>query len=489
MAKKAEVEKKVDKKKKKKKKPTLSQKLSFKKKYLWDRENKTRAKDRESICRRYMDFLTTAKTEREAHDGIVQLLEKNRFRFIPDIKRFQKGTGIIVSNRGKALIAVRLGKRPPEEGFNIIASHLDSPRLDLKQKPLYEDEDTNLALFRTHYYGGLKKYHWTNIPLALHGVVETSKGLININLGEKPDDPVFTIPDLLPHIANDQERRRLMVGIRGEELRVLMGSIPSKKAKKDTDDKVKLAVLDHLNRQYGMTEEDLVSAELTFVPAGPARDIGMDRSLIGSWGQDDKISSYLSIKALMDCKDNIRPAMVVLYDKEEIGSDGPTGAKSSFLNNTVMDIMEALDPDVPYWKVRKSLERSKALSTDVKSAINPIFGGVQENTNAARLGYGITITKYTGRGGKGGANDASAEFVGEIRRLFNKAKIAWQPQETGKVDEGGGGTVAKFLALHNMDVLDSGVPLLSMHSIFEVSSKQDVFEAYRGYLAFFNKLG
>jgi aspartyl aminopeptidase len=383
-----------------------------------------------------------------------------------------------------------LGKEPIEKGLNIIASHLDSPRLDLKPHPLYEDGETNLALLRTHYYGGLKKYHWTNIPLAMHGVVETSKGLVNITIGEDPEDPVFTIPDLLPHMAMKQERRPLMRGVSGEELQIIIGSkpIPKGKAKKDTKDRVKLAVLDHLNKNYGMTEEDLISAELEFIPAGSAREIGLDRSLIGSWGQDDKISSFLSIKALMECKDPVRPAMVVLFDKEEIGSDGPTGAKSSFLMNTVADIIEAVDPEAPFWKVRKALERSKALSTDVKGAINPVFGGVHERQNAAQLGHGITITKYTGRGGKGGANDANAEFVGEIRRLFNKARITWQPQETGKVDEGGGGTVAKFLAQHNMDVLDSGVPLLSMHSIFEVSSKQDVFEAYRAYLAFFRNL-
>lgn len=473
------------------KRATLESKLSYKRKFLWDDDTPAKKKKREAVCKEYMKFLSDAKTERESHDYLVEFMKKKGFVFLDSLKpgtKLKKNQGYMVSNRGKALIAFKLGKMDTKEGLSMIAAHLDSPRLDLKQNPLYEDNDTQLAFLRTHYYGGIKKYHWTNIPLALHGVVESKKGWHSIVIGEDESDPVFVVPDLLPHLGYAQAAKKVAVAIAGEDLQVMVGSIPIKGQKKDQKEKIKLAILKLLNDKYGITEEDFISAELTFVPAGKAYELGFDRSLIGSWGQDDKISSFLAIKALMDLKTSNRTAMVVLFDKEEIGSDGPTGAKSAFLINTVADIIEAQDPDAHYSAVRKAMERSKVLSTDVKSAINPIMGGVQEPTNAAVMGRGLTITKYTGRGGKGGANDANAEFVGEVRRAFNKGKIVWQPQETGKVDEGGGGTVAKFVAVHNCDVLDSGVPLLSMHSIFEVSSKADVFEAYRAYGVFLGKI-
>jgi aspartyl aminopeptidase len=388
-------------------------------------------------------------------------------------------------NRNKSIAVAVLGKRPIEDGLNIIASHIDVPRLDLKQNPLYEDDDTKLALFKTHYYGGIKKYQWVNIPLALHGKVVKGDGSeVDINIGESPDDPVFTITDLLPHLARKkQAKRALAEGIKGEELNILVGSRPvsDKHAKK----KVKLWILDYLNKNYGMVEEDFVSAELEIVPAGRARDIGFDRSLVGAYGHDDRICAYTSLRALTDIKTPSRTGLALMFDKEEIGSEGSTGVKSRFLVNTIGDLIGLRNPGYPESMLRKALENSRALSSDVNAGINPNYKGVHETRNAARLGHGVVITKFTGSGGKYASNDASAEFMGAIRRLLNENKIIWQTAELGKVDEGGGGTVARFLAEHNMDVIDCGPPILSMHSPFEISSKIDIYSTYEAYRAFF----
>ncbi len=475
---------------KKQKGSALEKKLAFSKRSYFKKvpEKEQDLEVMHEFAEGYLEFLSTAKTERQACDHLIAILEANKFKQLgvptkgrkPSVK---PGSRFYVNNRGKAIAAFVVGEDPIEKGLNIIAAHLDSPRLDLKQNPLFEDKDTQLSMLRTHYYGGIKKYQWASIPLALHGVVVRGNGTkVDISIGEDEKDPVFTIPDLLPHLAKKKQYdRKLPYGIRGEELLVLLGSVPDPKAEKEG---TKNAILQHLKEKYDITEEDLVSAELQFVPAGKARYIGFDKMLIGCWGQDDKVSAYAAAQALMQLKTPKRTSVIFLFDKEEIGSEGPTAAQSAFVPNSISLILERIDPDFPEWKLRKALANSNCLSTDVKSAINPIFPGVQEPSNAAKLHYGITMTKYTGARGKARANDASAEYVGMVRRVFNEHEVRWQPQESGKVDEGGGGTVAKFLAVYDMDVIDSGVPMLAMHSIFEVIAVTDLYEAYRAYQVF-----
>jgi aspartyl aminopeptidase len=433
-----------------------------------------------------MDFISKAKTERMVTDILVEQLKKKGFKPIDDIKKWRAGTKVYMINRGKNVVAAVLGKEPLENGSNLVASHSDSPRLDLKQNPLYEDVETKLALFKTHYYGGIKKYQWVNIPLAIHGKVMLSNGKsLEIHIGEDPKDPVFTITDLLPHLYRKRQAdKKLPEGITGEELNILLASQPhsDEKSKK----KVKLWVLDHLHNEYGMVEEDFVSAEFEVVPAGPAREVGFDRSMIGAYGQDDRICVYTSVRALMDIKDPKRTSIALVVDKEEIGSDGPTSIKSRFVEEIFARLMELKEPDFPDRMLRRALSNTKAISSDVNGAINPIFKDVHELQNAARLGWGICVTKYTGSGGKYSSNDASAEFMGLVRRILNDNKVPWQTGELGKVDEGGGGTVAKFLAELNMDVVDAGPALISMHSPMEISSKADVWSTYNAYKAFYS---
>ena len=342
---------------------------------------------------------------------------------------------------------------------------------------------------KTHYYGGIKKYQWVNIPLALHGKVILANGKeVEIHIGESDKDPVFTICDLLPHLyRKKQADRKLSEGISGEELHVLLASMPydDRKAKK----KVKLWVLDHLNKEYGMVEEDFVSAEIEVVPAGPAREVGFDRSMIGAYGQDDRICAFTCIKAITEIGIPKRTAIALVIDKEEIGSDGPTSIKSRFLEEVFSFLLELKEPDYPDRKLRRALSATYAISSDVNGAVNPMYKDVHELQNAARLGLGICLTKYTGSGGKYSSNDASAEFMAVIRRTLNGAGIPWQTGELGKVDEGGGGTIAKFLAEHNMDVVDAGPALLSMHSPMEISSKADIWSTYGAYKAFYEMKG
>ncbi len=461
------------------------EKLGFKPTSAWDGMTKRTQNKMNKVAQEYIKFLDAGKTEREAVVYLTALLEKNGFKPLDKVKRLSVGTRVYTTNRGKNLAAVIIGSEPLENGLNIVASHVDAPRLDLKQNPLYESGDLGLALLRTHYYGGIKKYQWASIPLALHGTVILASGkTVDIVIGEKDEDPVFTITDLLPHLSGKKQNvRKLPDGIRGEELQVLVGSMPinDEKAKK----KVKLFVLDYLNKNYGMVEEDFVSAELEIVPAYKAREVGLDRSLVGAYGQDDRICAFTSVMALLDVKKPKRTAMALLFDKEEIGSDGPTGVKSKYLMNTIGDLMEKKNPNYRDAGLRRSLELSMALSADVNAGVNPIFKDVHEMQNAAKIGYGIVITKFTGSGGKYMSNDATAEFVGKVRKLYNSKKVPWQAAELGKVDEGGGGTVAKFLAQHNMDVLDCGPAILAMHSPFEISSKVDIFACVNAYNAFY----
>ena len=459
--------------------------LTLDRKPIMDTIDERGKKEMGEFSEGYIDFISRAKTERMSVDIILNMLEENGFKPLDRVRKWRVGTRVYSVNRGKNIAVAVLGSEPLDKGSNLVASHVDSPRLDLKQNPLYEDLDTKLALLKTHYYGGIKKYQWVNIPLAIHGKIILANGEEkDIHIGEKEDDPVFTICDLLPHLyKKKQATRKLSEGITGEELKVLVASQPygDKKVKK----KVKLWVLDYLNEEFGMIEEDFVSAEIELVPAGSARELGFDRSMIAGYGQDDRICVYTSIKAIMDIKKPSKTAIALVIDKEEIGSDGPTSIKSRFLEGFYSDLMELKEKDYPDRKLMRALSKTRALSSDVNGAVNPTFKDVHELQNAARLGFGICLTKYTGSGGKYSSNDASAEFMGLVRRTMNNSKVPWQTGELGKVDQGGGGTIAKFLAEHNMDVVDAGPALISMHSPMEISSKVDVWASYKAYLAFY----
>jgi aspartyl aminopeptidase len=476
-------------KKKKVGKSKLEEKLKLKTQNGWEKLSAAKEKKVFSFCEEYKDFLDTVKTEREAVLTIISMASREGFKPLDKVKTIKPGARVYIQNRNKSIALAIIGTEPIESGLNIIASHIDAPRLDLKQNPLYENSESHTALFRTHYYGGIKKYQWVNIPLALHGKVILSNGKeLDIKVGEEPTDPIFVIPDLLPHLYRQrQAKRRLAEGIKGEELNIIVGSRPLEE--KGVKNKIKLWVLNYLNKKYGMVEEDFISAEFELVPATDAYDVGFDRSLIAAYGQDDRSCAYTSIRAAFELKKPKRTSLILLFDKEEIGSEGPSSVKSRFLENVVGDLLALKNPDYKDSQLRKTLQNSQALSSDVNGGINPIFSDVHEKQNAARLSYGLVITKFTGSGGKSGANDASAEFMGYIRRLLNKNNVIWQAAELGKVDEGGGGTVAKFLAEHNMDVIDCGPAILSMHSPFEISSKIDIYSCYEAYSAFLGGLG
>jgi len=424
----------------------------------------------------YKAFLDAAKTEREAVAYAVKALEKNGYVPFDPKKCYKAGDKVYVNNRGKALLFAAIGRRPLSEGANILASHIDSPRIDLKPRPLYEE--AQLAMFKTHYYGGIRKYQWVALPLALHGVVVKKDGeAVTVAIGEEPGDPVFCINDLLPHLAKDQNQRKLNEGVKGEELNVLAGSLPFRDDK--VSEKVKLNVIKLLNEKYGFVEGDFLSAELMLVPAHKARDVGFDRSMIGSYGHDDRVCAYTALMASMDTPAPETTWINILADKEEVGSDGNTGLGSTFLEYFMLDLAEAQGVSG-----RDALRNSRCLSADVSAAFDPTFPEVNEKKNAAYIGYGACVMKYSGSGGKSSTSDASAELMGYIRTLFDKKDIHWQVAELGKVDHGGGGTVAKFIANLGVDVVDIGVPVLSMHAPFEVVSKLDVYSAYLADRAF-----
>lgn len=433
-------------------------------------------KNADEYCEGYKSFLNAAKTEREAVNTAVALAKEKGFTEFVYGKKYNAGDKVFFNNRGKTVAFAVIGKEPVEQGVNITAAHIDSPRLDLKPNPLYEDLD--LALFKTHYYGGIKKYQWTTVPLALHGVFALKDGTVKeVSIGEKDDEPKFVINDLLPHLASEQIKRPLNEGIKGEELNVLVGSHPFK------DDKgselVKLNILMLLNEKYGVTEEDFLSAELELVPAARSCDIGFDRSLIGSYGQDDRVCAYPALTAVLEVENPQKTALAILADKEEIGSSGNTGLESDFLRFCIGDLAKIQEGDVT-----KALRNSKCLSADVNAGIDPTFQDVMERKNASFLNYGVVVTKYTGARGKSGTSDASAEYVAEVRALLDNAGIVWQTGELGKVDIGGGGTVAMFIANMGVDVVDLGVPVLSMHAPFETTAKFDVYMCYRAMYEF-----
>ena len=428
----------------------------------------------------YIHFLNRSKTEREATSFITEILEKNGFVNIKDKMILVPGDKVYYVNREKSVYAAIMGNKPVEAGLNIIGSHIDSPRLDLKPNPLYEDN--GFAYFKTHYYGGVKKYQWTTIPLSIHGVIVKANGeKVTINIGEDESDPIFTITDLLPHLAQEQMEKKLKDGIAGEDLNLLIGSIPIGDEK--TTERIKLNVLKILNDKYGITEKDFVSSELELVPAFKARSLGFDRSMVAGYGQDDKICAYTSLRALLDTVTPAKTAVCIFADKEEIGSMGNTGMESHVFDTFISELLNKTNTNRPNL-LDKVFCNSKMLSADVDAGLDPIYASVSEKNNAAFLGMGVGLNKYTGARGKSGASDANAEFVAQIRNIFESNNIAYQVSELGKVDTGGGGTIAYILANKGVDVIDCGVPVLSMHAPYEVTSKFDVYEAYRAYSAF-----
>lgn len=453
-----------------------------------------------AYCEGYKAFLNAAKTEREAVEWAVREAEANGFVPYDPTVSCKPGDRVYRVNRGKSVMLAVIGTDAPEAGFSIVVSHIDSPRLDLKQRPLYET--AGISYFKTHYYGGIKKYQWTALPLALHGVVATTDGeVVEVNIGDGEGDPVFCVTDLLPHLGAQQMDKKGSKVVEGEDLDVLVGNRPllstadssdSKEAEstETPKDPVKAHVLALLADKYGISEEDFLSAELEAVPAGRARDLGFDRSMVIGYGQDDRVCAYTSLVAQLALGDDVpaRTAVCVLVDKEEIGSVGASGMASMFFENTIAEIMALAGESSPL-RLRRALTRSRMLSSDVSAGFDPAYASVFEAKNSAYLGRGLVFNKYTGSRGKSGSNDASAEYVALVRRIMDDAGVSFQTAELGRVDAGGGGTIAYIPAKYGMDVIDSGVPVLSMHSPWEVTSKADIYEARRGYEAFLRAEG
>lgn len=439
----------------------------------------------QSFSRSYMDFLTCTKTEREAVENAEAEAKKYGFVSLDEksTEGLNPGDRVYCINRGKNILLAVVGREPMERGFNIIGAHVDSPRIDLKPNPLYQDSE--MVLLKTHYYGGIKKYQWATIPLAIHGVVFRENGeKIRLKLGEREDDPCFCITDLLPHLAREQMEKKMKDAIGGEELNLLFGSRPF--PEENLEDSIKINIFDLLAKTYGITEKDFARAELEIVPAFHAREVGIDKSMVGAYGQDDKICAYTSLQAILGLRIPNRTALCLLVDKEEIGSEGNTGMQSAFLENTIAQLCAMTTDRYTEFTFRNALSGSEFLSADVTDVVDPTYEGVDDKRNSSFLGNGIVITKYTGSDGKGGANDANAEFVSKIANLFDRNRIIWQTGEMGKVDAGGGGTIAKYLARTGMDVLDVGPGILSMHSPFEVSSKIDLYTSYLAYRSFYS---
>ena len=456
----------------------LAEKIGYKKRNVWDDLSKSDTKQIFDFCEEYKKFLNVSKTEREAVKTIISSAQRNGFANLADGKN-EEGK-YYYNYRGKIAVLARLSDKPLAQGMKIVASHVDSPRLDLKQNPLYEEQ--NIAMLKTHYYGGIRKYHWLARPLAIHGVFALNDGsLKEITIGEDESDPVFGIDDLLPHLSHkSQDGKKLSEVFIGEKMTLIAGSIPLKG--KEEENRFKLAVMKHLHEKYGITEGDFMSAEIEAVPAGKARDLGFDRSMVASYAHDDRVCVYTSMRALLEAENPRENILALFMDKEETGSSGNTGSESRFL-----EYLTGLLLDIQGEEGRPlaALAHSECLSADVNGAIDPDYQEVHEKMNAAKLGFGVCVTKFTGSGGKYHTNDASAEFMGKIRRIFDHAGVVWQTGEMGKIDEGGGGTVAKFFAAYGMDTLDCGTPVLSMHSPMEIASKGDIFNTYKAYKTFF----
>lgn len=476
------------------------------KKNTWEMYDAKHLKKLEKLCQEYREFLDQGKTERECIDTIVNTVEAAGYRELDSLigegESLKPGDKVYNVWMNKSIVMFQIGEQPMEEGMNILGAHIDSPRLDVKQNPLYEDG--GFAYLDTHYYGGVKKYQWVTIPLAIHGVVVKKDGTtVEINIGEDEDDPVFFVSDLLIHLAQEQLEKKASKVIEGEALDIIIGNKPlvidkktdGKKDKSNKDDKeskeeknaakdaVKAGILEILKENYGFEEEDFLSAELEVVPAGKAREAGFDRSMILAYGQDDRVCAFTSLKAMLDTKQTKRTMCCILVDKEEIGSVGATGMKSHFFENAVAEVMN-LTEEYSELKLRRCLSRSCMLSSDVSSAYDPVYAASFDKKNVAYLGSGMVFNKFTGSRGKSGSNDANAEYIAHIRDIFDRQEINFQTAELGKVDLGGGGTIAYILARYGMNVIDSGVAVLNMHAPWEATSKADVYETYRGYRAF-----
>ena len=435
------------------------------------------------LCEEYKDFISDCKTERECVDEIIRQAKALGYKDLSSVKKVKAGDRLYSANKGKAIALFVVGTAPLEKGMKILGAHIDSPRIDIKQNPLYED--TDFALLDTHYYGGIKKYQWVTIPLAIHGVVCKKDGTtVNVVIGEDPSDPVVGISDLLIHLSQDQLEKKAAKVIEGEDLNVTVGSRPLKGEDKEA---VKANILKILKDKYKFEEDDFLSAELEVVPAGRARDYGLDRSMVMGYGQDDRICAFTSAKAIFNCTSVDRTAVCILVDKEEIGSVGATGMTSVFFENVIAELMDRMG-DYSELKVRRALQNSHMLSSDVNAAFDPNFPSVMEKKNCAYLNRGMAFSKFTGSRGKSGSNDANPEFIAKLRAALDKHDVSYQMAELGKVDQGGGGTIAYIMAKYNMEVIDSGVALHNMHAPWEVSSKADIYEAEKGYEAFLKEI-
>ena len=471
-----------------KKNEQIEKEIFYKNRSAWDKYPVKQRKDIFKFAEEYKIFIDQAKTERESVKVIIACLKNAGFKDLNSLKKILPGDKIFKVIKGRSLIAAVAGK--DTDVLRIIASHIDSPRLDLKPSPIYED--SSLCMLKSHYYGGIKKYQWVNVPLALHAVVHTKKGKKEFTIGESPDDPKFIVPDLLPHLARDQMEKKMREAIRGEDLHIIVGNIPIDDEK--VKEKVKFTVLKQLNQDYGIVEKDFLSADITFVPAQKAMDIGIDRSMIAAYAQDDHVCAYTSLRAFLDIAGPAKvstkaafsipkhTALCMFTDKEEIGSYGDTGAQSRMLEHFVSDYLTLLGSKT---RITQVFERSYALSGDVTDAVNPIFKDVHDSSNASYLGHGVSVEKYGGSGGKYSTSEASSEYMSWLVGLLDKKGIKWQTGELGKIDGGGGGTIGMFIAKYGIDVIDIGPCVLSMHSPIEVTSKVDIYETYRAYKVFF----
>ncbi len=438
----------------------------------------------EKLIENYKDFLTNGKTERECVNQIVELAENKGYKNIDDVTKLKKGDKVYIKQMNKAIALFEIGSDSLEKGINILGAHIDSPRLDAKQNPLYEKDC--MVYLNTHYYGGIKKYQWTTLPLAIHGVVCQKNGkIINVVLGEDENDPVFCISDILPHLAQDQMKDKASDFIKGEDLDLIMGSVtPENKNSKEEKNRGKKNILKLLNEKYGIEEKDFESAELEIVPAGKARDLGLDRSMILSYGQDDRSCAYASLAAMLNQKAEDRTTCCLCVDKEEIGSVGATGMASNMFENMIAELIALTEDNYSELKVRRCLANSYMLSSDVNAAYDPMNANLFDKDNTSMLGGGVTFQKYTGSRGKSGASDANPEFIAKVRKYMDEANVHYQMAELGKVDQGGGGTIAYHAARYGMNVLDAGIAVLSMHAPWEITNKEDMCQLYQGYKAF-----
>ena len=458
----------------------IKEKLCNDKKCGWNEVDALERNKIFSFAEEYMSFMNKSKTEREATKTVLSMLKENGFKDINDMDSLKYGDRVYYINRNKSVFIAVIGKEVLENGLNLVGAHIDSPRLDLKPNPIYEDN--GLTYFKTHYYGGIKKYQWTTIPLAIHGtVVKTNGEKIDIEIGEKDSDPIFTITDLLPHLATDQMNKKLSNAIEGEDLNLLIGSIPY-----SVDSGSKINILNILNQRYGITEKDFLSSEIELVPAFKARSLGFDESMVAAYGQDDKVCSFASLKSILDIRENSKTAVCILSDKEEIGSVGNTGMASNAFNYFISLLLDKKGENMPNM-IDRVFMNSKMISADVDAGFDPIYKNVSEINNASKIGYGVVLNKYTGSRGKSGASDANAEFMAYVRNILEENNIKYQVSELGKVDIGGGGTIAYILADKGIEVVDCGIGVLSMHAPYEVTSKYDIYSAYKTYLNFFRK--